>query len=338
MKVQDVLQCSFNSWYGTFSSLTIESAILPLSSDVLEYLAADGILVDGGHIDEMEATGHMNEAAGASSKQDVLNANFKRQVNTAIMELGGEVFPKLNWSSPKDAAWITPNHSLKCTNADEVFLLLKSSDFVIHDLTEPFLECEDTGFELPSVQYVLVLRKWMDLHKCNEFRCFVSDGELIAISQRHSDSYFPALAEDGIHKQQLVKTLQAFFSNDIRPRFRSNSYAFDVYVDGDRALLLDFNPWGIVTDSLLFTWNELNIMMPKTAEAAIATSRKPLPELRVITDAAVRPVDPFSGLHGVPLEYHRLAMDLGEGGKQPVEALLELMQNQTLSDDEEMDK
>lgn len=46
------------------------------------------------------------------------------EVNTAIDELGGEVAPKLNWSSPLDAAWILPGRCLKCSNADEVGLQL----------------------------------------------------------------------------------------------------------------------------------------------------------------------------------------------------------------------
>lgn len=43
-------------------------------------------------------------------------------VATAISELGGAVAPRLNWSSPTDALWLTSSNSLRCTNPDEVSL------------------------------------------------------------------------------------------------------------------------------------------------------------------------------------------------------------------------
>ena len=77
-----------------------------------------------------------------------------QQISSAIELLGGAVLPKLNWSSPRvrreggrererpyfpnhlqDATWISPGNSLRCTCPAEIFLLLKSSDFIAHDLT-----------------------------------------------------------------------------------------------------------------------------------------------------------------------------------------------------------
>ena len=79
-----------------------------------------------------------------------------QQISSAIESLGGSVLPKLNWSSPRvrcvcvrerdregpyiphhlqDATWISPGNSLRCTCPAEIFLLLKSSDFIAHDLT-----------------------------------------------------------------------------------------------------------------------------------------------------------------------------------------------------------
>lgn len=44
------------------------------------------------------------------------------QIGAAIAALGGRVLPKLNWSAPLDAAWLTTTGSIACTNADEVGL------------------------------------------------------------------------------------------------------------------------------------------------------------------------------------------------------------------------
>lgn len=41
-------------------------------------------------------------------------------IAAAITQLGGAVAPRLNWSSPTDALWLTSSNSLKCSNPDEV--------------------------------------------------------------------------------------------------------------------------------------------------------------------------------------------------------------------------
>lgn len=83
----------------------------------------------------------------------------------------------------QDAAWVLPASSpLRCTAPADVYLLLKSSDFVSHDLNP------DTVFEnceIPTVvpsgvpstpshyELELVLRKWYPIDRGREFRCFV---------------------------------------------------------------------------------------------------------------------------------------------------------------------
>ena len=54
-------------------------------------------------------------------------------LTAAIEALGGAVCPKLNWSVPRDAEWVNGG-TLRCETAGDVMLLLKSSDFVQHDL------------------------------------------------------------------------------------------------------------------------------------------------------------------------------------------------------------
>jgi hypothetical protein len=54
-------------------------------------------------------------------------------LTAAIEALGGAVCPKLNWSVPRDAAWVNGG-TLRCETPGDVMLLLKSSDFVQHDL------------------------------------------------------------------------------------------------------------------------------------------------------------------------------------------------------------
>jgi len=65
-------------------------------------------------------------------------------IDAAIDRFDGAVFPKLNWSAPRDAAWMAANGTLKCQTPGDVFLLLKSSDFIVHDLDHAFDHCAST--------------------------------------------------------------------------------------------------------------------------------------------------------------------------------------------------
>lgn len=98
-------------------------------------------------------------------------------------------------------------------------------------------------------------------------------------------------------------------------RFGQDSFVFDVYIEtGGRVWLLDLNPWGLMTDALLFSWLELGavnaseqvwnraLAVKYATEAGIAAPTagdqargnadddEPLPVVRVIdSNRAVRP-------------------------------------------------
>jgi len=126
-----------------------------------------------------------------------------------------------------------PGQNLKCQNPADVYLLLKSSDFISHDLDHAFDECVDfdpTSLVSPPLavssdepetsssrqntpdfsslsledstsplspsppsspskrirrpySFELVLKKWFDMPKSQEWRCFIRDNELIGESR-----------------------------------------------------------------------------------------------------------------------------------------------------------
>uniref|UniRef100_A0A7N8XKY8 Translation initiation factor eIF2 assembly protein n=1 Tax=Mastacembelus armatus TaxID=205130 RepID=A0A7N8XKY8_9TELE len=181
--------------------------------------------------------------------------DFTSKVLEAINALGGRVFPKLNWSAPRDANWIALNSSLQCHSLSDIFLLFKSSDFITHDLTQPFLQCSDQDSPDPVINYELVLRKWSELIPGGEFRCFVKENKLIAISQRDYTQFYQHILKQ---EEQTCQAIQEFFSQHIQYNFLDEDFVFDVYRDSQgRVWLIDLNPFGEVTDSLLFTWEEL---------------------------------------------------------------------------------
>lgn len=195
--------------------------------------------------------------------------------------------PKLNWSAPKDATWINVTNSMDCTTPNDIYLLLKSSDFVSHDLGHAFDDTDDKT-EDPLIPYHLVLRKFAQVNPSLEFRCFVRNRTLIAISQR-DPNHFEFLTK---MKDDFRRVIMQFFDKHIKDTFPDPNFTFDVYIPPPhkRVWLVDFNPWAMRTDPLLFSWLEL-LTMPEPAESVIQTSEEGgeevietafTPELRII--------------------------------------------------------
>lgn len=235
----------------------------------LDYLRSDGIILPPEDGDN--ATWSDNDSgifSGADNNDDDEeepadpSANWRdthEAIENTIEELGGKVAPKLNWSAPKDATWINATNSMECRTPNDIYLLLKSSDFVTHDITHAFDDTADHGSdELQDIPYHLVLRKWITLNPSVEFRCFVRDRRLIALCQRDLNHF------DFLFKMQdkLRDTIQNFFDARLRDTFPDPNFTFDVYVPPphDKVWLMDINPWAMRTDPLLFSWMELLTM------------------------------------------------------------------------------
>ncbi len=264
---KDVLACQFSSWYPNYCSApgrrntTIPSIVVDLPTDFIEYLQADGVHLPLGVEASCIYSTHKpdsDEDSWSSSSSTEPTAIFdfselNHQIGTAIHQLGGAVVPKLNWSCPKDAVWMNGG-TLKCETVGDVYLLLKSSDFIAFDLHQATTEVVDPSFSSSDVKYQLVLRKWSNLYPSQEFRVFVRQRQIRAISQRQATQYYPHVFERLDHYQQLIEQ----FWDIHKERAPCDDVVMDVYIDkNDRVWLIDFNVWGSRTDSLLFSWSEL---------------------------------------------------------------------------------
>lgn len=177
--------------------------------------------------------------------------DLKHAISAAILELGGAVVPKLNWSCPVDATWASASGT-RCSNADEVLLLLKASDRVAHDVdalqqlsaqlraranspAEP-ARSSGAGVEVPAslrgdgaargcdlhAPATLVLRKHFALREGREFRCFVRGGVLRGISQRDPTRCFRQVLEE---QAALRCTIERFFETRVRDAFELDDCA-----------------------------------------------------------------------------------------------------------------
>ncbi|GAP90026.1 putative cell division cycle protein 123 protein [Rosellinia necatrix] len=281
-----ILNCSYDSWFPKYRASCIKSRIIPLSPEFVAYIREDGILLadeDGAESDDDDdeewqsapstTRPPIHEVDSDSDSDDAdeppklpPNKRFPelhQLIKDTIAELGGSVAPKLNWTAPKDATWISPHqNTIKCTSPNDVYLLLKSSNFITYDLEHAFDDCTpvaNAATHRAPFKPVLVLRSYFNPHTAMEFRCFVKHRNIVAISQRDLN-YFEFLQP---LKADIIAKIYQLFNNKLRYTFPDGNFAFDVYIpegEGEplsRARLIDINAWAPHTDSLLFGWQEL---------------------------------------------------------------------------------
>ncbi|KAL1875233.1 hypothetical protein Daus18300_003304 [Diaporthe australafricana] len=314
-----ILHCSYDYWFPKYRTSCIRSRIIKLPSEFIEYIREDGIILssddpsaaaDEDDDDDWEPTSSAfapprpdgpEQDSDSDSEDDQESGSSRlppnqrfpelhQRIKDTIQELGGEVAPKLNWSSPRDAAWISPHqNTVKCTSPNDIYLLLKSSNFITHDLDHAFDGTVATtsssttttnGTAAPGsesglgFQPVLVLRSFFTPHQALEFRCFVKQRSLVAIAQRDLNHY------NFLQRLRPAITARAkdLFDSRLRFTFPDGNFSFDVYIpevhnlnddsDSDsededpgrklgKARLIDINPWAPRTDTLLFGWDEL---------------------------------------------------------------------------------
>lgn len=268
-----------------YRTSTLKSRIIPLSPAFLSYLREDGIVLPSetptfpppsSYTDNSTSTGWDSDPDPDPSLEF---PEIHQQIKDTIFELGGLVAPKLNWSAPKDATWISiTKNSMECATPNDIYLLLKSSDFITHDLEHAFDSCsspessEDEA-EAKEIQYVLVLRKWFKVNPSCEFRCFVRDRTLIGICQRdlnHFAFLFPM-------QNQLLHIIQSYFESTLQNTFPDENFVFDIYIPEpyDKVRLMDINPWAPHTDPLLFSWLELLTLQLPTPLLGTVTREEP---------------------------------------------------------------
>jgi hypothetical protein len=265
-----------------YRNITPKARLIPLPPAFLDYLRSDGIILPPEEADNatwsdsdsgiFSGADNNDEDGEEAADPSVHWRDTHEAIERTIEELGGTVAPKLNWSAPKDATWINAMNSMECRSPNDIYLLLKSSDFVTHDVAHAFDDTSDRQPEAEQeIPYHLVLRKWITLNPSLEFRCFVRDRRFIAMCQRdlnHFDFLFNM-------QDKLRDTVQDFFDLKLRDTFPDPNFTFDVYVPPphNKVWLVDVNPWAVRTDPLLFSWMELLTMDVPDLEPEVTTIR-----------------------------------------------------------------
>lgn len=274
---QDIINCSYSNWSKYFKSNLIPSKIIkPLPKSFLNYIKSDSIILPKDNRDENIVENSDNEYSDWESEDEDNNKveinsveEFKslhEEIEENIKEFDNKVVVKLNWSAPKDAKWILINNLIKCESVNDVYLILKASDHIIHDLDYALEEIEEEKknevlkerVENEELEYELVIKKWIDINPALEFRIFIHDNKIIGTSQRDLNYY--NYLED--LKPKISKIIESFWNgikSDKNFKFENKNFIMDVYIPRPfkKLYLIDINPFSRKTDSLLYTWNEL---------------------------------------------------------------------------------
>lgn len=99
----------------------------------------------------------------------------------------------------------------------------------------------------------VVLRKWEPLLDPEfEFRGFVHNKQLTALSQYNHYAYFPEIVE---RKEELQEAITSYWEASVRAKVEAPSYVVDfaVLTDG-RVCVVELNPFAKTTGGALFSW------------------------------------------------------------------------------------
>eukprot|EP00698_Gefionella_okellyi_P003035 TRINITY_DN12856_c0_g1_i1.p1 TRINITY_DN12856_c0_g1~~TRINITY_DN12856_c0_g1_i1.p1 ORF type:complete len:396 (+),score=81.96 TRINITY_DN12856_c0_g1_i1:27-1190(+) len=168
-------------------------------------------------------------------------------------------------------------HSLRVHTGAEAVVLLGHSERVFIDLTRTLKLREQVyGTTIPVN---LVVREWTTLDLNYEFRGFVYNRKLTALTQYFDMCYFDDIANDAA---TIADRVRQYFEREVLPRLPYQHCIVDFAVrPGDGSIqCIELNPWGHFTSACLFDWKRDLVLLQggKPFEFRYITS--PLPILR----------------------------------------------------------
>ena len=168
-------------------------------------------------------------------------------------------------------------HSLKATDEIQALNLILSSERVYIDLSS-VLDCQRVkenptvnvnNIKLHDWNQNIIIRQWNDsLDPSMEFRCFVHQSNLTAISQYDHRCKLYHLQNDAV-VQQIKATLIKYWQENIKPLFdplqeKYSNYVIDIGLIENKqtneydCIVVELNPFQTSTGGSLFDWRADN--------------------------------------------------------------------------------
>lgn len=142
-------------------------------------------------------------------------------------------FVRLNSRSPKDSPW--PFEVPATLSGKEAMVILGCSERILDDLAH---------FEyVPEQPAFVCLRKFDPMIRTwSEFRCFVKDGELIAVTHYDYTHRIPVPDDGG---KAIRDRIDQWFLTALKPRLHLQTVVFDVFLGHGDPLLIELNSYGL---------------------------------------------------------------------------------------------
>jgi hypothetical protein len=186
-------------------------------------------------------------------------------------------------------------HSLKITNELEALNIILSSERIFIDLLAA-LDCQEVqdnkltntnNIKLHDWNNNIIIREWNHLlDPSMEFRCFVYQSNLTAISQYDHYCKFYSLQND-LTIQQIKSTIIQYWQEKVKPLLdpfpeKYSNYIVDIGLIGNEleCIIIELNPFAPSTGASLFDWKtDINQLTGQTNEIEIRVRSNYFPNI-----------------------------------------------------------
>ncbi|KAL7307396.1 hypothetical protein TKK_0000580 [Trichogramma kaykai] len=260
--MQEVDQVAFHTsycqWYPKFHKDSLTSEIINLSEEFCAYLESDGCFIPKEALKDEDdfqfewSDGTVGQAQSEDEDEEQPSFPELSEQIQGVLDDYKSIVIKLNWNTPSDAIWVSYNKTLKCSNLEDVYLLLKNSNNILKNLDM----IKNKNNKYSSLKPCLIIKKWKDIDPATEFRCYVVNKKLVGICQRDTSQYHEYIEKE---KYDITQDIKSLFEEKIMDKFELNTYSFDVIrYKKDRVRIMDFGPLNeSYTKNMLFTEEEL---------------------------------------------------------------------------------
>ena len=237
MSENDIFRTS--RWYADLEQFTWPTKFIKLQEKMISALASG--------MDEDEAQEFLYSTEGKE---------MMGELTEPLSDIPGNAFIFTDVCAPTDTERFASKRGAVYSPRSALFYLLQSKKVA---------QAAANG----EVEYIC-LRPFRRITRAREFRLFIYEGKLSAMSQYHLIRHFRRL--EGVKERYWARAVE--FVKKVIWRLPVKTLVMDVYLTSSNGfLVIDLNPWGGETDPLLLrTWDRdwstpagIQLMAPPTA-------------------------------------------------------------------------
>lgn len=176
-------------------------------------------------------------------------------------------------------------NALQVKTSDEVIDMFLRSERIYQDLLLAAVNQKDKYNEH------FVIRKFVDIDVDMEFRGFVWNYELVALSQYNYAIYSERLVKDREKYESLV---QEYYDSAVKLKLKGSEFPPNSIIDfaicdnGQKLWVIEVNPFLETTDGALFSWNHERAILEGSEGFVFRVTEKPRPGAKAVLPQSVR--------------------------------------------------